>query len=77
MEFLFEGITLITWKHLVMYGVGIILIFLAVKKEYEPTLLLPMGFGFRGDTGKPALVRRSQPDSAGRRGSHGRYTVAI
>jgi oxaloacetate decarboxylase beta subunit len=45
MDFLFEGIFLITWKDLVMYGIGIILIFLAVKKEYEPTLLLPMGFG--------------------------------
>jgi oxaloacetate decarboxylase beta subunit len=45
MDFLFEGITLITWKHLVMYGVGIALIFLAIRKEYEPTLLLPMGFG--------------------------------
>ena len=45
MEFLFEGIVFITWKHLVMYCVGVVLIFLAIKKEYEPTLLLPMGFG--------------------------------
>ncbi|MDR0315919.1 MAG: sodium ion-translocating decarboxylase subunit beta [Treponema sp.] len=45
MEFLLEGFTLVTWKHLVMYGIGIILIFLAIKKEYEPALLLPMGFG--------------------------------
>ena len=28
-----------------MYGVGILLIWLAIKKEYEPALLLPMGFG--------------------------------
>ena len=45
MEFLFDGIALIGWKHLVMYGIGIILIILAIKKEYEPALLLPMGFG--------------------------------
>jgi oxaloacetate decarboxylase beta subunit len=45
MEFLFEGVAYITWKHLVMYAVGIVLIFLAVKKDYEPALLLPMGFG--------------------------------
>ena len=45
MDFLFEGIGLIGWKQLVMYGIGIILIVLAIKKEYEPTLLLPMGFG--------------------------------
>jgi len=45
MEFLTEGIMLITWKEVVMYTVGILLIWLAVKKDYEPALLLPMGFG--------------------------------
>ena len=45
MDFLFEGISLIGWKQLVMYGIGIILIVLAIRKEYEPALLLPMGFG--------------------------------
>lgn len=35
----------ITWQHLLMIAVGGLLIFLAIKKEYEPTLLLPMGFG--------------------------------
>ena len=33
------------FKMLVMYGVGILLIYLAIKKKYEPALLLPMGFG--------------------------------
>ena len=28
-----------------MYVIGIVLIWLAIKKEYEPALLLPMGFG--------------------------------
>ena len=45
MEFLTEGIQMITWQQVVMYGVGILLIWLAIKKEYEPALLLPMGFG--------------------------------
>lgn len=45
MEFLVEGIMALTWKQAVMYGIGILLIWLAVKKEYEPSLLLPMGFG--------------------------------
>ncbi|MDO5348924.1 MAG: sodium ion-translocating decarboxylase subunit beta [Lachnospiraceae bacterium] len=45
MEYLLEGIMNVTWQQLVMYGVGILLIWLAVKKEYEPSLLLPMGFG--------------------------------
>ena len=45
MDFLISGILAITWKQAVMYVVGIMLIWLAVKKEYEPSLLLPMGFG--------------------------------
>ena len=35
----------ISWENLVMIGVGLGLIYLAIAKEYEPTLLLPMGFG--------------------------------
>jgi oxaloacetate decarboxylase beta subunit len=48
MEFLndlFIGITLFTWKQVIMIMIGCTLIYLAIKKEYEPTLLLPMGFG--------------------------------
>ena len=45
MEFLLEGILSLTWQQVVMYCVGILLIWLAIKKEYEPSLLLPMGFG--------------------------------
>ena len=45
LSFLWEGILSITPQQLVMYVVGIILIWLAIKKEYEPSLLLPMGFG--------------------------------
>ncbi|MBE6674264.1 MAG: sodium ion-translocating decarboxylase subunit beta [Ruminococcaceae bacterium] len=46
---LFENVMLLFqdggWKMLVMWIIGGILIFLAIKKEMEPTLLLPMGFG--------------------------------
>lgn len=45
MEFLWEGLLSITWQQLVMYCVGGLLIYLAVQKQYEPALLLPMGFG--------------------------------
>lgn len=45
MQDVFIGFTSITWKMLVMYGIGGILIWLAIKKEYEPMLLLPIGFG--------------------------------
>ena len=45
MEFLWEGLLSITWQQAVMYVVGAVLIWLAIKKDYEPALLLPMGFG--------------------------------
>ncbi len=45
MEFLITGILSITWKQAVMYLIGLGLIYLAIKKEYEPSLLLPIGFG--------------------------------
>ena len=45
MEFLFENFFNFTWQQLVMCLLGGLLIFLAIKKEMEPTLLLPLGFG--------------------------------
>ena len=51
MDYLLEGVRALLdfegggWKAIVMMVVGIVLIWLAIKKEYEPSLLLPMGFG--------------------------------
>ena len=42
---LFNGFTEFKPQFLIMYAIGGILIYLAIKKEYEPTLLLPIGFG--------------------------------
>ena len=42
---LFSNVLNITWQQMVMWVIGGILIYLAIKKEMEPTLLLPMGFG--------------------------------
>lgn len=42
---LFEGFYALELQHLVMFGIGGLLIFLAIHKEYEPMLLLPIGFG--------------------------------
>ncbi len=42
---LFHGLSNLSWQQLVMYLVGLGLIYLAIKKEYEPMLLLPIGFG--------------------------------
>ena len=40
-----EILQTLTLSHFFMYGIGILLILLAIKKKYEPALLLPMGFG--------------------------------
>jgi oxaloacetate decarboxylase beta subunit len=45
MQELLIGFTSINYKDIIMYTIGIILIWLAIKKEYEPMLLLPIGFG--------------------------------
>lgn len=45
MNFLLSGLTSVTVPQLIMYLVGFLLIYLAIKKGYEPSLLLPMGFG--------------------------------
>lgn len=45
MEFLIETLQAVTWQHIVMWIIGLVLIWLAIKKKMEPALLLPMGFG--------------------------------
>ena len=45
MDFLLSGVLAITWQEIVMYLIGILLIYLAIRKDFEPALLLPMGFG--------------------------------
>ena len=42
---LFENIGNTDWRMVLMWVIGGVLIYLAIKKEMEPTLLLPMGFG--------------------------------
>lgn len=40
-----SGFAALQWQNVVMFIVSFILIYLAVKKEYEPLLLLPIAFG--------------------------------
>lgn len=42
---LLMGFIGLTWKNVVMWGISFLLIYLAVKRDYEPNLLLPIGFG--------------------------------
>lgn len=50
MELLFDfiqntGWYMLDYRYIIMIGVGILFCYLAVGKEYEPLLLLPIGFG--------------------------------
>ena len=45
MDWLLQNITSITWQMAVMWVIGGALIYCAIKKDMEPTLLLPMGLG--------------------------------
>ena len=45
MSAILDNLLVINWQMIVMWIVGGILIYLAIKKDMEPTLLLPMGFG--------------------------------
>lgn len=45
MEFLYKNLLCLTWQQVVMWLIGGLLIYLAIKHDMEPTLLLPMGFG--------------------------------
>ena len=40
-----SGFSNLTWENCVMILVGLILLYLAIAKEYEPLLLLPIAFG--------------------------------
>ena len=42
---LFSNVTNFTWQAGLMIAIGCVLIYLAIVKEMEPSLLLPMGFG--------------------------------
>lgn len=45
LESLFVGVFAFHWQFLIMYAIGGALIYLAIAKDYEPMLLLPIGFG--------------------------------
>lgn len=45
MSFLYENLLALTWQQVTMWAIGGVLIYLAIKKDMEPSLLLPIGFG--------------------------------
>ncbi len=45
LRLLLQGLSHVTWQSLTMVAIGLLLVWLAVAKEYEPLLLLPIGAG--------------------------------
>lgn len=45
LDYLLQGLTHVTWQSATMIAIGLLLVWLAVSKEYEPLLLLPIGAG--------------------------------
>ena len=45
MEILYKNLLEFTRYDLIMIRIGCLLVYLAIEKEMEPSLLLPMGFG--------------------------------
>ena len=67
MEALYQNLLTIEVNQIVMWAIGGLLIYLAIAKEMEPTLLLPMGFGailvnLPNSGAAAAHVRRSGKD---------------
>jgi oxaloacetate decarboxylase beta subunit len=56
---LLKGVNGVTWQSLVMIGISFVLFYLAIAKDYEPLLLLPIGAG--------CLLANLPPAAGGRR----------
>jgi oxaloacetate decarboxylase beta subunit len=41
----FTAFANLTFGHLIMIAIGLVFIYLAIAKEFEPMLLVPIGFG--------------------------------
>jgi oxaloacetate decarboxylase beta subunit len=41
----FSGFANVSWKHILMMFIGFVFLFLAIKYDFEPLLLVPIGFG--------------------------------
>jgi len=66
-----SGFAGLSWQNLVMFAIGGVLIFLAVRKGYEPLLLIPIGFGAILANLPNALMSASPDDvAAAAGGSH-------
>jgi oxaloacetate decarboxylase beta subunit len=63
---LLGGLLDITWQQLIMIVIALVLIYLGIFKDYEPTLLIPIGFG---------CILGNLPVAANMVGEHGLFGV--
>lgn len=57
-----SGFAALTWRNLVMFAVSFILIYLAIHKQFEPLLLLPIAFGmFLANLPLADLMKEADP----------------
>lgn len=57
-----SGLVDLTWQNYVMIGISFVLLFLAIKKQYEPLLLLPIAFGMLLVNLYPAIMAAPSTD---------------
>lgn len=57
-----SGLTVLNWQNYIMIGVSIVLLYLAIKKQYEPLLLLPIAFGMLLVNLYPAIMAAPATD---------------
>lgn len=55
-----SGLSTLNWQNYVMIGISIVLLYLAIKKQYEPLLLLPIAFGMLLVNLYPSIMLRLQ-----------------
>ena len=63
---LLGGLLDIKWQQLIMVAIALVLIYLGIFKDYEPTLLIPIGFG---------CILGNLPVSANMLGDHGLFGI--
>ena len=60
-----SGLLTLNWQNYVMIGISIVLLYLAIKKQYEPLLLLPIAFGMLLVNIYPDIMRSIEDSSNG------------
>lgn len=79
-----SGLTSLVWQNYVMIGISIVLLYLAIKKQYEPLLLLPIAFGMLLVNLFPGIMATPSTDMvpvqeymAAHNGQAGNYAVTV